>query len=317
MKIFLDNCINHIAIQRMLPHWKVLGYKWSEDPNNCVVQLSCIKVYRKTDLPLVFRVDGVYYDRATDYRKRNEKLNVGHSTADAVIYQSNFGMRMCEKYLTPRKGYSGGRSLAYIIYNGIDWEWCGQHITDGLFNIIIAARWRRHKRLIEILKIFEMYKPLNPDARLHVIGDTSNNKIVHDPDIFYYGHLDYKQMKPIFAKGDVSIHLSKKDCCPNTVVESIGVGMPVITTTACGGAVELCKMTAGCALVTSKHEKESVESCYHYSDEYNTVHYDVETIIIKALHTMYRMDIRAIQPKELEAQYMANKYIKVMEEVLK
>lgn len=316
MKIFLDNCINHIAIQRMLPYWKSLGCKWSETTNKCVVQLSCIKVYRKTGLPLVFRVDGVYYDRATDYKKRNEKLNVGHSAADAVIYQSNFGMRMCEEYLTPRKGYSGERSLAYIIHNGIDWEWCGPHTADGYFNIIVVAKWRRHKRLIEILKIFEMYKPLNPDARLHVIGDTGNNKIIHDPDIFYYGHLDNEQMKPIFAKGDASIHLSKKDCCPNTVVETIGGGIPVITTTACGGTAELCKLTGGCAIVTSEFEKDSVEPCFNYSDEYNEVHYDVETVIIKVLHTVYKMDIRAVQPKELEAQHMANKYIEVFKEVL-
>ncbi|GAH23256.1 unnamed protein product, partial [marine sediment metagenome] len=44
MRVFLDNCIRHISIQRMLPHWFKMGVEWSMKPDGCDVQLSLIRI---------------------------------------------------------------------------------------------------------------------------------------------------------------------------------------------------------------------------------------------------------------------------------
>ena len=86
MNIFLDGCKNHIAIQRMLSHWRGRDVLWYEDPSKCDVQLSLIRIKTETALPTVLRLDGIYYDLNTNYIKRNLKICTSHSKADAVIY---------------------------------------------------------------------------------------------------------------------------------------------------------------------------------------------------------------------------------------
>lgn len=322
MRIFLDNCVNHIVIQRMLPYWKKWGHSIIAKLNGIKpdVQLSNVKVNVRGDWPLVFRVDGVYYDKATDYMARNEKLNVGHSTADAIIYQSMFGLQMCERYLQQRKGERGkGASSANIIYNGVEPNWCGVRDEKDAsdFNILVSARWRRHKRLLEIFKIFDIYRTFNRNVYLHVLGDISKESaLMHDPTIIYYGHLTEKQMVAVFKKAHVFLHLSKKDCCPNSVIEALGAEVPVITTSACGGTVEICQMSIGGFVVESELEKESVEPCCPYTDEYNYLHPAVMDKIYEIFKFLRYNEVYAQLGEQLHIEYTARRYIEVMKGVL-
>ena len=85
-------------------------------------------------------------------------------------------------------------------------------------------------------------------------------------------------MKDVFRLSDVSIQLSKKDSCPNSVVETIGAGIPTITTNTCGGATEMCNLTAGCMVVDGDGLYEDTEPCKPYSDSYNIVSEKLENI---------------------------------------
>ena len=312
MRIFLDGCGNHPVIKRLIPEWLALNVGCSKKPEGCDVQLSLIAIKNKhADLPVVLRLDGIYYDKATDYEGRNQRISDSHTVADAVIYQSEFCKKMCERYLAPRMPFA----LHKVIYNGMKRDWAGPHIEDKYFNIVVLANWRRHKRLPEIESVFWSYCSLNDNARLHVFGNTLDHVKDTHPFITYYGHCTEEQMASVFQKADASLHLSKKDCCPNSVVEAITAGVPVITTAACGGAVELCNIACGCHVV---EEKDVPDPCYHYEDEYNRLHLATQYKLISilgALGDSANICAAVDHPKELTIEYMAREYLKVLREV--
>ncbi len=310
MKIFLDGCESHWIVKRLIPEWEVLGVGVSNAPKGCDVQLSLIAITSKrTGLPMVLRLDGVYYDKATDYKVRNERISNSHTVADAIIYQSEFCKIMCWRYLTPTRL----DALRRIIYNGVRRDWAGVHEDKGFFDIVVSARWRRHKRLPEIEEVFWEYCKSNDKARLHVFGDTLEHERNNHPFITYYGHCAEEQMVPVFARASAMLHLSKKDCCPNSVVEAIAAGVPTITTSACGGTVELCRMTKGCFVVS---ESGTTAPCYPYTDEYNALSDNVRKGIVFGLEWIKRKVIGGVkQPEELTIEHMAREYLKVFREV--
>ena len=309
MRIFLDGCGTHVSVQRMIPEWENMGVGVDEKPDGCDVQLSLVRRRKETGLPLVLRIDGIYYNTDIDYAVKNVSISEAHASAAAVIYQSEFCRGMCERYLAPRKE----EAKTHVIYNGITPHWCGPHKGDDNFNIVVSAIWRRHKRLREIEKVFWRFTNMRPNTRLHVFGDLLENKPDTHPHIYYYGQCTEAQMSRVFQMADVSIHLSKKDCSPYTVVEAIAAGVPVLTTSACGGAAEMCEMTKGCMVVK---EDDSPDPCAHYSDEYNSLSGGVINHLNAMLEYTRITRQRVIPPKQLGITEMAERYIQAMKEVL-
>ena len=305
MRIFLDNCLGHVTIQRMLPYWKNLGIEVSEKSKNCTNQLSYVRISEKSNLPITLRLDGIYYNSEINYIGKNASISTAHSIVNSIVYQSEYCKKACEIYLSKRKGkYS-------IIYNGIEENWCGVHIPQKEPQIVIASKWRRHKRLKEIIDLFYDYLKFYPKAILHVFGKLHDNPIPNHPNIIYYGHVSHEKMKEIFRLSTLSIHLSKRDACPNSVVEAIGAGCPVITTNACGGATEMCELTPGCVIING--EINDFTPVPHYTDEYNKLDSSVYNEILKSMINLTANPIRVKVPEKLSIEYMAKKYIEIME----
>jgi len=311
-RIYMDNGSNHIVTRRMIPYWGVKG-SYISDIKNANIQLSYVHFSQITKLPKIVRIDGIYYDSETNYKSRNHIISQAHSIADGIIYQSNFSSIMVPHYLEKRKE----SSKIKVIYNGIDRDWVGNHIENPKnFNIVVSAIWRRHKRLNEIIKIFlEFVKTHN--AILHVLGslDRESNVYSH-PKICYYKHVDYNKMKSIFTRANVSLHLSKRDSCPNTVIETIGAGIPVITTNACGGATDMIKMTDGCIICNGDADYKDIDPVPHYQDGYNKLPEKTFNEILIALENIYKDRRRVILPEKLTAKYMAEEYLNFIGEVL-
>jgi len=313
MKIFIeDNAIGHVVTSRMMPVWQKGGHGVRRKAKGSEVQLSFVRIQdKKSKIPKVLRIDGVYYDLDSAYKGRNEAIGSSHARADGVIYQSKYAEVMSARYLKPARKPG---SLSTIIYNGISKNWCGEHAEHEGFNIVVSAKWRRHKRLAETIDVFLRCLHAMPDAVLHVFGMLYDNKKVKHPNIKYYGMVNRKsRMKGVFVYSDLSIHLSKKDCCPNSVVEAIGAGIPVITTNACGGAAEMCRMTPGCLVCES--DDESYEPCHPYRDGYNKMRKTVKKELIELILQVYEDRRRVQQPKRLGIGYMAKHYVSFMKQV--
>ena len=119
---------------------------------------------------------------------------------------------MCEKYLAPRKTVAGVR----VIHNGVDASngWNNPLAHEG-YNIIACGKWRRPKRLKEIINIFDTLNqqyPQAPNVNLHIVGGfkKGGSEIVHDK-VTYYGQVTHDRMKQIYRQGDMFLHMCKKD----------------------------------------------------------------------------------------------------------
>lgn len=304
MKLLLDNFSEHIACKRMLPYWKKDGIKIVGTPENADAHLVRIRATAFTKVPMFQRLDGIYYNTFVPYKERNRGIGETHARARGVIYQSRYSKEAAEYYLKKRTGkYT-------IIYNGIEREWCGKPIEQDIPNIIVVSGWRRHKRLQEIIEIFFDYLKEYPKAILHVIGNLYENNVYNHSNIRYYEQITYEKMKPIFQKALFSLHLSKRDACPNSVVEAIGAGIPVITTNACGGSTEMCNMTEGCRVVDG--DEYTIEPVPHYTDEYNKLSKQLHSDLVENMIDLTKNPVRVELPEQLTVEYMAKKYIEFM-----
>lgn len=312
MIVYLDNYAGHATFKRQQPYWRKMGVSATNNPQKAHIHLANVRGQPR-GLPMIQRLDGIYYDSATPYKGRNSAISATHAFAAGVIYQSDYCRQAGEYYLAKRKGPHR------IIYNGIEPGWAGTRQPHQYPLIVVSAKWRRHKRLPEILKLFNDYRQIYAKSALVVMGDLrgSPNPSVH-PGVRYTGHLSHDQMKQYFQKAWFSLHLSKRDACPNSTVEAIGAGVPVITTDACGGGTEMCNMTPGCVVVPG--DKIDIRPAPHYTDKYNilpkALHHNILQAMCHATENNNSAEYTVEQPPELTAAHMATRYISFMKEIL-
>ena len=319
MIVYLDNYAGHATFKRQKPYWDKWGIRVTSNPNKAHIHLANVRAIPK-GLPIVQRLDGIYYDSATPFKTRNSAISATHGFAAGVIYQSDYCRRAGEHYLAKRKG------PFRVIYNGIEPGWAGPRNPHSDPVIVVSAKWRRHKRLPEILKLFKDYREIYHKAILIVMGDLrgSPNPESNNPGVRYVGHISHDQMRSYFRQAWFSLHLSKRDACPNSTVEAIGAGVPVITTDACGGGTEMCYMTPQCVVIQG--DDISIQPAPHYTDKYNVLSKPLHHNILQAMITLTQNQGTALSngttdsltmPQQLTAYYMAKQYIDFFKEILK
>jgi len=183
----------------------------------------------------IVRLDGLYFDlNNTRYNcdKLNRKIFRAYRRADGVIFQSEFDYELfCKFAFKPKCQYT-------IIPNGTP-ESFSPNGERKKYNyektIICSSKWRAHKRVDCIIKGFLEYG--DPSTGLVIIGDGINGKIQH-PNIEYTGRIPPEDLPRYLRGADGFVHLSWLDHCPNTVVEALSCGLPVLCTDN-GGTKEL------------------------------------------------------------------------------
>jgi len=181
----------------------------------------------------IVRLDGCYYNLAYFNRALNDNLTKWIRRANGVIYQSRFSQKMCENIL----GVKSKRST--VIPNGISLDeiasvpavkYKEKHVFAA------SAKWRETKRPKSIIKGF--IESNIPDSRLVFIGEFDGKKRFRRSNIQYTGRI--KQMELIsYLKGaNYFIHLCMIESCPNSVIEALACGLPVVHNNI-GGTPEL------------------------------------------------------------------------------
>jgi len=196
------------------------------------VSLNVISIKHWHSTYKIVRFDGVWHDTARNWRQKNRGMRDAIKHADGVIYQSNFARRMCNKYLGEPKCPSR------VIFNG-SLPSVYDEVKPASFqhkHVFIAfSKWRPHKRLRDIIESFLIANGVIK-CMLIVAGDGSrsgipageaSNYFAHR-DIEYVGSLPQNLLMPILKAATASIHLCWFDACPNSVVEALCAGVPVI-----------------------------------------------------------------------------------------
>lgn len=188
-------------------------------------------------------------------QRRNEKLNRPIrnmlAKADGVVFQSEFTRTMVRHFILPCA--SGN-----VIMNGVDLrtfrppEHSERSGKKGL-DILVSHQFRPHKRLHDVIRVVsklrDLQRPSHQPITLHVLGGDSRNafemaKAVITQErmedcVKFWGHQPAETLPNFYRRCDFMMALPLWDPCPNTVVEAISCGLPVITTKASGGIPEI------------------------------------------------------------------------------
>jgi len=163
--------------------------------------------------------------------------------SDLVVFQSYISQKLHEKFVGEAKNKSK------IILNGISID--EFHPLDkctslnGNPNLVITASFRLHKRLQDAIHITNLLKSTFPSIKLHVVGKidglTSNLlEKINTSNCVFHGELETIDLPILYSCCDVGLSTSLFDSCPNSVIEMVACGLPVLTTID-SGAAEIIK----------------------------------------------------------------------------
>jgi len=231
------------------PHW--FGRKLASHLNqnghgintgNDDVQLSIVMASQKREgLPLIQRLDGIYYDTAKDYVQMNAPIKATYDVADGVVFQSEWSKKLVESQFGPAKKYA-------IINNGTDIDVIqsippatGLDDFDKVWSC--ASSWfyedgtqRYIKRLEENIRYFQEHSGENDI--LCIAGDVRDFKNPDDDKIVFLGELGLTELFSVYRRSDYFIHLGRFDNCPNVVVDARAAGCHIICSSL-GGTIEV------------------------------------------------------------------------------
>jgi glycosyltransferase involved in cell wall biosynthesis len=180
----------------------------------------------------VLRVGPACVDSSKDYKKINGEKWKSVKRADAVIYQSEYSMKVYRKFVGKPDCPEG------IIFNGADPEFYKKlqpAISHHKYNFLAAQRkWIPQARLKGIVKSF--LSADIPDSTLWIAGNVE--KRYAGKDVIYLGLLHDIALGRMYKLCNAMIHMVYLDACSNSVAEALVAGCPVICGNQ-GGNIEL------------------------------------------------------------------------------
>jgi len=185
---------------------------------------------------VVQRLDGIWFS-PSEFETKNSSIKWMYENADGVIWQSEFDKGMTTKWWgQPKSGV--------VIRNGINAQEIKKFQIPTLEQMrqqyemlfVCSANWHPQKRLATNVELYKHLRSFYSSAALIVLG--SNPTKVADPHIFYAGSQPHDVCLEIFSASNWMLHTAWLDHCPNTVVEALSQGTPVICSEQ-GGTKEL------------------------------------------------------------------------------
>jgi len=322
MKVFIphtDSDINSLNgkslfCYRLGNELRAQGVEVVCDPNKTVeISLNVIRLTHTKSKIKVLRLNGVYHNSGQDYEKKNANIKRSLQACDAVVYQSNHSCLLCNAFI-------GHASVpCTVISNGADPAYWKQFKTTNPIpnhKIVLAvSKWRPHKRLRDIVGSFLMAEL--EGTSLVVIGDISRSGLNEyeksfyraHPQLVFTGNINQQQLAYYIKQASLAIHLCWFDACPNSVVELLCAGVPVISNNV-GGTPELlglCKLDKLVCRIDEPYNYEPV-------DLYNPPYIDRQ-IVADTINDVIQYGV-SVDSTQLHIQNIATQYKMFFEELL-
>ena len=264
-------------------------------------------LFKNLNIDLITKFINNYLNRYNQYMISN---------CDGIVFQSNLSYQFHKKFINlNNKKYK-------IILNGTVLSLNKNYpklYQDNYPNIVISATFRPHKRLIEAINIINNLKKKFSKIKLHVIGSIDRltqkklNKI-NCENIILHGFRDQKFMNLLYHNCNVGLSPSYLDPCPNSVVEMLSCGLPVITTTA-SGAFELVNYLEDFS-VNEDYKLDYIEiQSFDKIPSINIQKWSNKIIKIIENQEYFKNQAIDIFKNNLEINLIANKYINFINEL--
>jgi glycosyltransferase involved in cell wall biosynthesis len=248
MKIFFDN-VNwsssagpHHFAHQLATELSYMGHIVA-DPNDFDVALVFIEPSGAVSFdkkPRVQRLDGIWF-KPEEFLSKNVRIKLAYESYDHIIWQSEFDKEMtCKWWGSPKAGT--------VVRNGT----IAKPVTtyrEALLDLrekyakifVCSAAWHGQKRLNANIRLFSHIRnTIEPNSCLVIMGDNTFPAagVTKNQPIFFTGKLDPSVCLEIFSIADWMLHLAWCDHSPNTVIQALSQGCPVICTDV-GGTKEL------------------------------------------------------------------------------
>jgi glycosyltransferase involved in cell wall biosynthesis len=265
--------------------------------------------------PYIVRIDGIYFDNmeiAGNNEEKNKPIFEAIKKANGIIFQSEFDKKLIKSF------YGDINKQNTIINNGVEKNLKNVSYREELNFpdkkiVLCSSNWRKHKRLDAIVEVIKKINNIENKYHLIVVGDNSDAFVEKsDNNITLVGHIEPENLYKYYKSSDLYIHIPWIDHCPNTLVEAIGNGVPVVTSNQ-GGARELVEKT-NAGIISQCDDDIAIGE---YIDLYNPPKPDVETIaddILKIFgnYLHYKNNINC-EPVNIDN--VARQYINFIEKV--
>ena len=196
-----------------------------------------------------------------------------------------------------------------VIYNGVPSSFnpdappaYADSRAEGYEKVCItSASWRRHKRLEELVEAFK--SPKLKHACLLVLGGKDYDADIDIPEnVFMLEKYSHRVLPSLYVAADAMLFISWLDCCPNSVVEALACGVPVMCSHN-GGTKELVGDSG--VVIRLEQDYELGERVSLYSPE----RVDRE-IIVEGILEVLEMP-KGFKRDDLSIMEVANKYQEV------
>lgn len=254
MRVFVQYTPNETGkgkfLARLIDALQPMGVECQFKAKGADVTLSLTKFQEHTPktMPKILRVDGVHLVDSPQARLRNEQVAKSIRKADMVIWQSVFCKEIAGGVLKANPKHEA------VIYNAaptvppkIQAE-CYARLHGPMQKVVaLSAKWdyadgkpRRQKRLAEQAEFCNWYAGFNPGVEFRIFGKCRERPF-EGPQVRYFGHLPDSDLQQHLCAADVMLCMPYYDWMPNSVVEAIACGLPVIASNN-GGQAEVADM---------------------------------------------------------------------------
>lgn len=242
-------------LQRYFPQYTYrynLVYALSNAP---YLPPAALNALSRRNVPLVLNQNGVFYPGwfSGDWIKKNKIMADAYHRADYVFWQSDFCRRSANKFLGTRQG------AGEILFNAIDTN----HFLPARisrkrpFTFLLTGKIGSHLnyRLQSTVNGLAMARRAGLDAVLRISGWIEDLSFLRNlvqshklSDYVVVTGVYSQQTAPlIYQAADAYVMMKYLDPCPNTVIEALACGLPILYS-ASGGVPELVNKEAGLGL---------------------------------------------------------------------
>lgn len=219
-----------------------------------------LDILKRRGVPIVYNQNGVFYKGwyAGDWERQNRRMARAYHAADWVFYQSEFCRRAADKFLGLRAGEGE------VLYNAVDTSLFSPveelpAIQEGPFRFLITGKIGSHLyyRLESTIAGLRVACDGGLDARLLVAGKVDNEAKSRAAElaknlgladkVTFSGPYTQEQAPAVYRQAQAYVMTKHNDPCPNTVLEALASGLPVLYSNT-GGVPELVGTEAGIPL---------------------------------------------------------------------
>lgn len=225
--------------------------------NSVFLDSSSVSKIKSKKIPLIHNQNGVFYPAwfDGDYKKMNLKMSVVYHSADYVFWQSQFCKDSANKYLGKREG------AGEVLYNAVDVKKFEPKVQskNRPFTFLVLGKLDKHVfyRVQRVVEAFFIIEKETPNVKLCIAGtlEKDDAKTVYEQfhqkglleKLELTGSYSQNIAQNIYQKANALVILKHNDPCPNTVIEAMACGLPIIYSNT-GGIPELVGPNAGIPL---------------------------------------------------------------------